>query len=78
MPTTEDPRGPGIGDDSWRVPLVYSILQAMQRILPVLGALVWMACASPVDVTVPVDVAIEVGRPFPPRTPIFLSFNKYT
>ncbi len=37
----------------------------MRRILPALGILLLAACGTPVDVTAPSDVAIEVGKPFP-------------
>ena len=49
----------------WPVRWCTLSLQAMRRILPVLGALLWVACGSPVDVTAPVDVTIQVGKPFP-------------
>ena len=37
----------------------------MRQILPAVAVLLLAGCGSAVNVTTPVDVAIEVGKPFP-------------
>jgi len=37
----------------------------MRAVLLSLGALILVSCGPPVPVTVPSDVSIEVGKPFP-------------
>lgn len=37
----------------------------MRRLLFAMGALLFAACGSTVDVTAPADIAVEVGKPFP-------------
>jgi len=40
----------------------------MRRLLLGMSALLLVTCGSAVDVAVPVDVAVEVGKPFPHLT----------